>query len=451
MASDHSLIQRPTLLLLAMGALLLVVSGFFYWNVEQFAASDRMIRHTHRVIVAITKAVSSLREAEAVQRGYVITGEQAYLAPYGPLVETVHRNWSELKALTVDDSAQQKRIARLEPLIVEKLADLELTISVRRDQDFNSARNLMMNNYGKDVMDIIRVEVDTMLDEEARQMADRNQAAEQAHAISIITILIFLASGLLLALVSVRLMRHTQNLNRAALVAQRRHEAQLEQKIMLRTSQVRQLASHLESVREEEKRAIARELHDDIGSSMTALSMVLEGHFRQNAEYPSVMKSAEKVRNLLTDLTQSTRRIQAGLRPNTLDSLGLTEAIREAVNEFSRRTEIECVLDLPPEEFEVPQLLQVPLFRLLQEALNNITKHAKATKVEISLIFDKNNALLKIIDNGIGMSPERLVNTKTHGLLGMRERAAYLEGHADIVSRPGEGTAVSISLPIPLS
>ena len=141
-------------------------------------------------------------------------------------------------------------------------------------------------------------------------------------------------------------------------------------------------------------------------------------------------------------------RIQAGLRPNTLDSLGLIDAVREAATEFARRTEIECLLDLPTEEVEVPQALQVPLFRLVQEALNNIAKHAKATRVDISLAFNEKVALLKISDNGVGMTQERLLNNQTHGLLGMRERAAYLEGHAEIVSAPGEGTSITISLPM---
>lgn len=440
-------VQRLTLWLLVTCIVLLAVSGFFYRNVEQFAASDRAIRHTHRVIVAITRAVSSLREAESVQRGYLVTGDGSYLRPYAELIKDVARNWAELKVLTKDSSDQQQRIARLEPLLSEKLADIDLTIGVRRDQDFEAARRIMMNNYGKDVMDIIRAEVDGMLAEEERLMTLRNEAGERAHQVSIITILIFLASGLLLALISGRLIRHGQRLRDAAELARRRHHAQLDERIAQRTAQVRQLAGHLESVREEEKRAIARELHDDIGSSMTALSMMLEGHFRQNADNPGVVKNADKIRALLKEVTHSTRRIQAGLRPNTLDSLGLIEAIRELSGEFAQRTGIDCTLHLPGEEVVVPEALHVPLFRMLQEALNNVAKHARAVRVVVTLAMKDDHVALAIEDDGIGIARERADNAQTHGLLGMRERAAYLDGTAEISRRANGGTSVRIRLP----
>lgn len=441
-------LQRPMIWLMVTGAILLGVSAFFYRNVEQFSASDRLIRHTHRVIVAITKAVSSLREAEAVQRGYIISGEHAYLMPYEGLVQSVHRNWDDLKHLTTGDTAQQQRIARLEPLITEKLADLDLTIKVRADQDFAAAQQLLMNHYGKDVMDIIRVEVDAMLAEEARLMTQRNQDAEIAHHTSIATILIFLATGLLLMLFSMRMIRNNHRAQLAAAEAQRRHDADLEEKIMLRTAQVRQLASHLELVREEEKRAIARELHDDIGSSMTALSMILEGHFRLNADNPTVAKNAEKVRALLKEITHSTRRIQAGLRPNTLDTLGLIEAMRELVGTFSQRTGVLSNILLPQSDVSIPPMLQVPLFRMLQESLNNVAKHAKATHVTVRFAVEQEHVMLQIEDDGIGITRERARNAQTHGLLGMRERAAYLDGTAEIASQASRGTTVTIRLPL---
>lgn len=440
--------QRATPWLLTTGFVLFAACGFFYRNVEQFASSDRMIRHTHRVIVAITKAVSSLREAEAVQRGYLLSGELSYLRPYAPLVQAVNVNLAAVKALTVDNAEQQQRIARLEPLIIEKLADLDLTVAVRRDQGFAAAQRLVVNNYGRDVMDIIRAEVDTMLDEEERLMVQRNASAQNAYLVSIATILLFLASGLLLLLLSMRAIRRGRRLQAASVLARQQHAVQLEEKILLRTAQVRQLAGHLEAVREEEKRAIARELHDDIGSSMTALSMVLEGHFRQNFDVPGVAKSAEKVRVLLKEVTQSTRRIQAGLRPNTLDSLGLVEAVRELVAEFSLRTQVASDVHLLDDDSAIAPALQLPLFRMLQEALNNVAKHARAGHVTVTLARDDKDVFLTVKDDGVGITPERSGNAQTHGLLGMRERAAYLDGTAVIASQVGQGTTVAIRLPL---
>jgi signal transduction histidine kinase len=181
---------------------------------------------------------------------------------------------------------------------------------------------------------------------------------------------------------------------------------------------------------------------------MTALSMMLEGHFRQNADNPSVARHADKIRALLKEVTHSTRRIQAGLRPNTLDSLGLIEAIRELVGEFAQRTGLACEVHLPDSDAVIAEALHVPLFRMLQEALNNVAKHACASHVEVTLALTGDSVLLEVADDGIGIARERAANTQTHGLLGMRERAAYLDGTADIRARSGGGTIVRIRLPV---
>lgn len=231
--------------------------------------------------------------------------------------------------------------------------------------------------------------------------------------------------------------------------ALKKHETQLEALVAKRTAEVSELIGHLESTREEEKRKIARELHDDLGSALTALNMHLAILFQQMPQEPRLNKRAAQAKALLASVTQTTRRIQASLRPDKLDIFGIKTAIAEQVLEFEDYTGIECMTSLPDEDLTYTPQIEISLFRMVQEALNNIAKHAKASRVDVVLDDNDDGIMLTIRDNGIGMSSEKEGQTATHGLRGMRERAGYLGGDVQIVSVPGQGTRLVITLPKP--
>lgn len=231
--------------------------------------------------------------------------------------------------------------------------------------------------------------------------------------------------------------------------ALKEHETQLEALVAARTAEVSELIGHLESTREEEKRKIARELHDDLGSALTALNMHLAILFQQMPTEPRLNERSAQVKALLSTVTQTTRRIQAGLRPDKLDIFGIKTAIAEQVLEFEDYTGIRCCASLPDEEVAYTSQIEIALFRMAQEALNNIAKHAKATHVDVVLDDSDDCIILTVRDNGIGMSPAQAAQTATHGLRGMRERAGYLGGDVQIVSEPGKGTRIIITLPKP--
>lgn len=229
--------------------------------------------------------------------------------------------------------------------------------------------------------------------------------------------------------------------------ALRAQEVRLEKLVEARTQEVRELIGHLETMREEEKRAIARELHDDMGASLTALNMHLAILFQQ---IPSELGMAERIvqiKALLGSVTATKRRIQNGLRPDKLDIFGIKTAITDQAQDFENYTGLSCSVSLPDEEVKYSTEVETSLFRMVQEALNNIAKHAKASQVDIILDDDGENIYLTIRDNGVGISPQADPYSRTHGLRGMRERAAYLGGSIAIDSKPGSGTRISIILP----
>lgn len=229
--------------------------------------------------------------------------------------------------------------------------------------------------------------------------------------------------------------------------ALREHETQLEQLVIARTAEVSELLGHLESTREEEKRAIARELHDDLGSAFTALNMHLAILFEKISCDPEITERVMQVKALLSSVIDATRRIQIGLRPDKLDIFGIKIAISEQALEFEKYTGVTCKASLPDEELEYTPQQEIALFRIVQEALNNIAKHAKAAHVDVILDDTDDKIVLTVRDDGVGISSIRSRRITTHGLRGMRERAAYLGGEVRIASGNGKGTCITVTLP----
>lgn len=228
----------------------------------------------------------------------------------------------------------------------------------------------------------------------------------------------------------------------------RQRESQLEKTVVQRTALLRELTNHLETVREEEKRAIARELHDNMGASLTALSMHLEGVYQVLPPDEKWADRKTRMQGLMKSLVATTRRIQTELRPNTLDLFGLKAAISEQLDELHERTGVACHASLPDEDVAVGHEMEIAIYRMLQEMLNNVTKHAKASKVDVILDVDEDHVALTVRDDGVGIPEERRDNHKTYGLRGLRERATYFGGKVDIRSTPGKGALITISLPI---
>lgn len=214
--------------------------------------------------------------------------------------------------------------------------------------------------------------------------------------------------------------------------------------------QVRAFRAHIESAREDERASLAREVHDELGQAMTGLKMDLawlEKRLPKDKE-----EAADKVKSMLrlVDATiQSVRRISSALRPQVLDDVGLIATLRWQAGEFQLRTGIRCNVDLPPEEVAFDRARSTAAFRILQEVLANVARHSGATRVDITLRVDPDHFILKIADNGRGVSEAQLRNPKSLGLLGIRERAFLLGGRVDFQAEAGSGTTVTLSIPHP--
>jgi two-component system sensor histidine kinase UhpB len=217
--------------------------------------------------------------------------------------------------------------------------------------------------------------------------------------------------------------------------------------------QLRGLTARLQSVREDERTRVAREIHDELGQVLTALKINLDWLERKlgvrdndpslNPLLDRVVESAEIAETAIT----SVQKIAADLRPSALDDLGLTTALAQEARRFQARTGIPCEVSLPEDGLELPGEVAVAVFRIFQEALTNVARHAQASQVRATLRADADRVFLRVEDNGRGIEPGALANTKSLGLLGMRERATVLGGEVLIEPLPGGGTGVALQLP----
>lgn len=214
-------------------------------------------------------------------------------------------------------------------------------------------------------------------------------------------------------------------------------------------SQVRKLASHLQEVREEERSAIAREIHDELGQLLTGLKLDLSWLTMKlesaGEEIKLKVGAAEK---LATHCLKTVRKISKELHPAILDKVGIMEAIHWQSTEFENRSGIRVALDLTTTSVEVSFKTAIALYRIFQECLTNIARHANATKVWCSLEKNDADLVLTVTDNGNGFDMGEIKEKQSLGLLSMKERTVMLGGDYDIKSKPGKGTTVMVQVPL---
>lgn len=213
--------------------------------------------------------------------------------------------------------------------------------------------------------------------------------------------------------------------------------------------QLRAFAARLESVREEERARIAREIHDELGQAMTGLKFDLSWLAKHLSSANSELVDKTETMLHLVDLNiQSVRRIATELRPGILDDFGLVAAMEWQAREFEARTSITChfTSSLPAVQLDREQ--STAMFRILQEALTNVARHANATEVAITLTKGGDSLCLEVQDNGTGIAESEISGRKSLGLLGMRERAHLLGGEVAIVGTPAKGTRVTVKVPL---
>ena len=224
-----------------------------------------------------------------------------------------------------------------------------------------------------------------------------------------------------------------------------------EERLRRSYDELRALSARLESVREEESTRIAREVHDEVGQALTAIKMDVAGVERALAAAGgapgAVAERLAAIGRILDDTMDAVHRIATELRPGMLDELGLEEAVEWQVEEFRKRTGIACRLSASLGETPVDAARSTVLFRVLQELLTNVARHAGAGAVHVLLAAEGGGFALEVEDDGRGIAPEDVDDPKSFGLRGVKERVAHLGGHVTLTGERGRGTRARVFVP----
>jgi PAS domain S-box-containing protein len=236
-----------------------------------------------------------------------------------------------------------------------------------------------------------------------------------------------------------------------------RTKQELEQRVIERTAelssalfQLRRLSAHAHSVREEERKRIAREIHDELGSLLVALKLDVNWMARRVSDREEVARKCGAMNRLIESAVENVGRIITDLRPSILDHQGLIAALEWQVQEFADATEMQCDADI-----EVAPGAQAPegqlataVFRIFQEMLSNVARHSKASWVRIRIALSAGQLTMEVQDNGVGADASALDDTRSYGVMGMRERALHFGGTLHIESRRGKGTQARLVIPL---
>lgn len=223
-----------------------------------------------------------------------------------------------------------------------------------------------------------------------------------------------------------------------------------EEQIKLSNVQLKQLAANLQNIREEERRRIGREIHDELGQWLTVLKMEIARVKKIKGDEEKLNEAIAEMLEQVDGCIKTSRRISTELRPSLIDDLGLIAALEWQADEFGKKSMIRSIFTTDVEELELLDDFTIGIFRIFQESLTNVARHAEATTVTSNLYIDEGNLILKIIDNGKGFDTSTIGSKRTLGLIGMKERTLLMNGDYNINSSPGDGTEITVIIPMPV-
>jgi len=543
--------------------MLLVIAVLGIWTLRQVAESDFWVDHTREVINANQQLLSDIRDAQSAERGYIITGDEAYLEQYRSASANISRSSQNLQ-LMADNPEQQKRIRSLQALIDERVVVLNDAMRQRKESGFDAARAVVLAGQGRAAMQQIRDASQEIQAEEYRLLQERTNIRQRRLREGLIaTLLAALVALVTLILASIDVRRAVRQGNvareqkeesqattralfeaaaqaifvvdqggRIAMVnpatekmlgyaeseligqpvellvpenlrgghaghrtryfhnpqnrpmgfgldlqARKRDgtifdvEISLsyfrlgqetlavafmsdiskrkadEQAIRRQREDLRSLAGRLMTAQDDERRRIARDLHDDLSQKLAYLAMDL-GKLASNPAAREMLDQLRALQRRAREAAESVRLISHQLHPSILDDIGLQAALEQYCEEFEERSGIRTHFlsrDVPD---SLPREVASSMYHIFQESLRNVSKHSDTEEVFVTLEFVDHVLRLNVRDEGVGLSAEQLKPGAGIGIMGMKERAHLVNGKVSIESQLGEGTEVTVTVPL---
>ncbi len=424
----------------------LVLIGINETGYDQSAGALDDIAEASRSRASLNRVLQHVLDAETGSRGYLLTGDPRYLEPYDAAVAAIGQQLDALRLIYTPNADEFTILAQLTRNVQRKLAEMELSVRMRKQGNEDAWKFVLMTDVGKEHMDAIREEATKLINASAARMEVSQAQVRRSLLLSRIGIATVTMAGLLAFYLY---LRQTTALKlageRQQQVLQRERDL-LERQVRERTATLAELATHLQQVREEERGHLARELHDELGALLTAAKLDvarLKSRLGTQAS-PEIAQRLQHLTEALNSGIALKRQIIEDLRPSSLANLGLTASLEILAREFSERSGVEVMTTV--EQTELDESRQLTVYRLVQESLTNVGKYAEASQVDISVHDYDNHIEVDIKDDGKGFNVAE-VRPSTHGLAGMRHRVEAAGGRLTVASAPGSGTRVSAVLP----
>ncbi len=437
----------------------LVLGIFVSFGIVVYAEfSYRSLESANRQMAAAVIMQSTLHEtlalvidAETGQRGYMLTGKDEYLEPYNQALLKMDEAFVRLREQLVlyGTAAQRTSVGRFNSLVGKKLAELESTLALYKSEGPEAAMKLMNLGIGRRTMDEIRSEVSDLARAHRQQVDAANRQWNSDIEIARFGMQLMTAFTVSLLLVVWLLARRDarQREERRLLLAGER--TRLQTLVEERTAQLSDLSNHLQDVREDEKSKLARDIHDELGGILVSAKMdVAWVQERLQALKPEYATRLARAQSVLDDGVDIKRRIIEELRPTLLDNLGLSAALDWQIHEICDRAGLACLIEMPDDDSLIPPATAIALYRIVQEALTNIVKYARAKTVSVDLMIADGSITLVIGDDGVGISESAQDNLLSHGITGMRQRVSALHGEFSIQRGANGGTQLELSVPL---
>jgi len=386
-----------------------------------------------------------LTDAETGQRGYLLTDRSEYLQPYLDAQADVRSSLLWLNRYYGQDPALQAPMQRLEAAAQGKLTEMADTLRFHDEGDDQRWRALVLSDRGRQQMDAVRALSQQLLFDESARVAAARSAMSGSLTLTRVTLAAMAGLSLLLMMMYLRQSRAFEKRRAEQALATQRERDELEAQVQERTGQLTALTRHLQTAREDERRHLARDLHDELGAVLTAAKLdVARLKSRLAAPTPEVLERVAHLSDTLNNGISLKRRIIEDLRPSTLSNLGLVTALEVLTREWGEHNELIVQTHLA--KVQLQPSAQLTVYRLVQEALTNISKYAAASKVGVSLDAADGKVFVSVRDNGTGFD-SAAPRSPGHGLLGMRYRLEAEGGELSVVSAPGAGTLIEAVLP----
>ncbi len=412
-------------------------------------AADERVHNSEEREQALDDFLALIADAESEQRGYLLTGENSYLQSYRAAAAKLAPSLDRLHQSYASGKEPLKEISRLRTLSGLKLGELDETIALYDraglDPAMREARTEISrrrtNNILRSVAVLRKEESVELTAATARWQSDLRLSRWITLGGAILNIgLVALATGFVYG-----------DMRRRARLATdlRDQKRELARQVEERTEELTALSTHLQDVSELEKSALSRELHDELGGLLVAARMDLSWlQHRLPTSDSAIEQRFKRIHDCLSAGVDLKRRVVEELRPTLLDNMGLFAALRWQFKESCRRTGLRCTESIPEAEVRFTADAAIGVFRVAQEALTNILKHAEAKSADMAIEIQHDLFVMRISDDGKGMVTARRPMIPSHGLASMRHRIAALGGSWEVSAPPAGGTTVTARIPL---